>query len=337
MKVNEEEQRVYQSISRSLYRAAKTTMFDRGLSRSDQQFLSAALCDGEKAKQAWQRWRATLDFDQSGPRYMTMIPLLQQNLSRLGIEDPLMGKFKGIHRRIWYKNQLLLQQVSVLLTQWQVDGLEAICLTDIALATHYHADLGMRPIQTVNFLMRPNQIAAASHALQEQGWWSVGRLQQGGHQRFVNAEGIKIDLQGQLFSPELYAGRTERFWAGKVPIQIHNITAYALSPTDQLLLLCSQPHRSHFAHRLWIADALTILNAPHVEIDWQRFNHADLTKTLHVRLYLSLHELREKYDAPIPDDIIDRLTTSNPFTRRLPKTILRAFILCTEQRFIQYV
>ena len=298
-------------------------MLTSQITPADQQVLCAALCAGEKAEQAWRAWRATLDFDRSGPRYLPLIPLLQQNLVRLGIQDPLIGKFKGIQRRVWYKNRLLLGQVSDLTQVWQADGIESICLTDIALAAHYHPDLGLRPIRACQFLLRPTRIIAASHRLQQKGWNPVHKMHRRHFQRFINAAGLKIDLYLHLFPPRLYTGNADLFWADRIAIQIQDVTTYALNPTDQLLALCTQPPQNQFAHLLWIADALTMLRHPQVEIDWARLYTAELSGQLRLRLSTALHDLSERYAAPIPAAVLHFLATAHPLVRKLPRPILR--------------
>ena len=298
-------------------------MLNNQITQADQWMLDAALCAGEKAEQAWRAWRATLDFDQVGPRYLPLIPLLQQNLVRLGIQDPLIGKFKGIQRQVLYKNQLLLHQARDLIQVWQAAGIAAICLTDIALAAHYHADLSLRPIRAFQFLLRPPQVTAASHWLQQKGWRPEDRIQRPHFKRFINAAGFKIDLHLHLFPPRLYAGNADLFWAASMAIRIQDVTTYALNPTVQLLALCTQPPQKHFAHLLWIADALTLLRHSQVEIDWARLYRADLSAQLRLRLSIALHDLAERYDAPIPAVVLHFLATAHPLVRKLPRPILR--------------
>lgn len=306
------------------------------ITQADQLVLCAALCEGEKAKQAWWTWRATLDFDQCDPRYIPLIPLLQQNLAQLGVQDPLFGKFKGIQRRVWYKNQLLLREVSDLIQIWQTDGIESICLNDIAIAGHYHANLGLRPIHTFQFLIQPTQLTAASHWLQQKGWNPVHKQQQGRFQRFVNAAGMKLDLHLHLFSRRLYTGDAALFWADSRTIQIQDMTAYGLNPIEQFLILCSQPPQKQFARLLWIADALTILRHPQIELDWKRLATANFRAYLRLRLYTSLHYLAKNYAAPIPTDILHFLATAHPLARKLPTPILRTLFTYVDQRFFRY-
>lgn len=311
-------------------------MLNKQITQADQWVLYAALGEGEKAKQAWRTWRATLDFDQCDPRYMPLIPLLQQNLARLGVQDPLFGKFKGIQRRVWYKNQLLLHEVSDLIQRWQSVGIESICLTDIVMAGHYYADLGLRPIRTFQFLMRPTQLTAASHCLQQSGWNPVNKLQKGRLRRFINGAGMKLDLHLYLFSRRLYTGDAEFFWTDSMPIQIQATTTYALNPTDQFLVLCTQPPPKPLGRLFWMADALTILKHPQIELDWRRLATSDFRTYLRLRLYTALHDLAKHYAAPIPADILHFLATAHPLARQLPTPLLRLLFAYVDQRFLRY-
>jgi len=306
-------------------------MFNKQIKRADQELLYAALCDGEKAEKAWLAWRAGLDFDQSGPRYAPLIPLLHQNLALLGIQDPLMGKFKGIHRRTWYKNQLRLRQVKSLLTLWNDNGIESICLGDITLASHYHTDLGLRPIQAFQFLIHRNQLVSTIQHVQKEGWKPTGKMKQRHIHRFINPEGTRLNLYLHLFPTKFYSGEIDPFWDAKTSIQIHDISAYTLNPIDQLLHLCIQQPQKHFVHPLRIADAMTILRKPQIEFDWERLYTPSLRGYVQIRLYTYLYNLWKKYNAPIPEDVLNHLSTIHPLIRKVPNPILRFAFKYAEQ------
>src|ERR1700720_1790425 len=78
--------------------------FVQRLSRSDLFLLKAALFDGNAALAAYREWRPTLDFANITYGQQRLLPLLQRNLTRLGIEDPLSDRFRGIRRYFWVRN-----------------------------------------------------------------------------------------------------------------------------------------------------------------------------------------------------------------------------------------
>src|SRR5262249_30020952 len=74
--------------------------------------LRAITASGDEAIAAYRAWRPSVDF--AGPidgETTALLPQLHGALTRLGLEDPLAGIFKGVGRRAWYENQTLLSSV----------------------------------------------------------------------------------------------------------------------------------------------------------------------------------------------------------------------------------
>ena len=80
-----------------------------------QWMLRAAILPGQSGLEAWDKWVACADIDHLDLGSFRLIPLLYRNLRRLGVEHELLGRFRGIHRRAWYENQMALQRLSGLL------------------------------------------------------------------------------------------------------------------------------------------------------------------------------------------------------------------------------
>lgn len=108
-------------------------------------------------------------------------------------------------------------------------------------------------------------------------------------------------------------------------IQIQGLPTYALHPTDQLLVLCTQPPQKQFAHLLWIADALTLLRHAEIVIDWPRLSTINLRAKLRQRLSTALTYLATGYDAQLPADVLALLASPQPFARKEPSAIWRFF------------
>jgi hypothetical protein len=71
--------------------------------------LTAAFGDDEQAIAAWQRWRAEIDWDEHiDHTSFRLLPRACRRLRRLGFEDPIFPRCKGIERQAWLSNQRLL-------------------------------------------------------------------------------------------------------------------------------------------------------------------------------------------------------------------------------------
>ena len=71
--------------------------------------LEAALGDGEAAVAAAREWSLLVDLDRIDFGSFRLLPLLVRNLERLDIELPSSDRLRGIYRRCWYRNQVLLR------------------------------------------------------------------------------------------------------------------------------------------------------------------------------------------------------------------------------------
>ena len=55
----------------------------------------------ERALEAWRQVRSQIDIDKLDGATLALLPALRKNLLSLGIDDELLGLFKGVHRYSW--------------------------------------------------------------------------------------------------------------------------------------------------------------------------------------------------------------------------------------------
>ena len=70
--------------------------------------IRAAVLEGSESVDAWSEWIASTEFDDIEYESFRMIGLIYHNLIKRGETDPNLPRMKGIFRRTWYKNQMLL-------------------------------------------------------------------------------------------------------------------------------------------------------------------------------------------------------------------------------------
>src|SRR5438270_6056721 len=75
---------------------------------SQELLLKAALLPDERALAAWQKVRPEMEVARLDGPAQAVLPHVRANLTALGLDDELLGLFKGVHRYIWAQNQLLL-------------------------------------------------------------------------------------------------------------------------------------------------------------------------------------------------------------------------------------
>ena len=139
--------------------------------------LRAITESGSEAAKAYAAWRPTVDF--SGPvdpETTALLPQLHEALLALGLDDPLIGVFKGICRRAWYENQTLLASAEHALGRLTREGIAGILVGEIPLVLAYYESLYTRRIGQIDIVVAPRQLRLAAQLLAADGWTPEGPL-----------------------------------------------------------------------------------------------------------------------------------------------------------------
>jgi hypothetical protein len=278
--------------------------------------LRTALMEGEPSAEAWHRVRPSFDLDDPDPASQSLLPLVYRQLSRLGIEDPGFPKLRGIYRRTWYANQLLLERLKEALAAVEGGGGDPLVVSSWELPLRYYGDLGLRPVTTLNLLVRPNRVGRSAQALCDQGWTgpvepSESFLRSRHYARYERANGDKCFVYWGIFHEFSDPGRglePEDLWGQPIDLELRGVPARALSPTDELLNVCVGGARpKSWPTVIWVADAIAVLRAPDSAIDWQRL----VRQATRLRATLRVHDaasfLRQELDAPVPAEVLEEL------------------------------
>jgi hypothetical protein len=280
--------------------------------------LRAALSPGEKAVEAWQDWKATVDLEQLDSASIRLLPLLYRNLRQLGVEDALMGRFRGIHRLTWYRNQKLFRDMSSVVRSLNDNGVPTMVLKGPALILLHYQDHGLRPVGDVDVLVPTKDARTAAELLTELGWRSrmlkspdqltETYLTHRHAQVFKDSAGQRFDLHWHVLADSCGPNADEDFWQGSVPFRLAGVATRALNPTDQLLHVCAHGSRWSAPPAFqWVADAVMVMSSAGSQIDWQRF----LWQVRKHRTVLALRDattyLKDLLDAPVPSAVLQSL------------------------------
>lgn len=281
-----------------------------------QLLLKACLLQGPACADAFREWRAALDFDNIDYGSERLIPLLHDNLQREGIDDSLMGKFGGLSRHAWYRNQLLFRLGAETLRHLQDHGIETMVLKGAALGQVYYGGDGLRPMADFDLMVPAGQVAQAFELFEGQGWTLTYRsLEQVkdreftlyNSQGFLTDGGFEIDLHWHLTKECLSANVDGALWDAAVPLTIQGVPTLALCPADQLLHVCTHGLRWNTLPPLrWIADAhMIVTRTP--DLDWDRLLHQAQERQLSHKLHLALRYLAGLLGTPVPSALLDTL------------------------------
>lgn len=279
--------------------------------------LRAALLNGQEGVEAWENWIACTDIDRIDSESFRLIPLLYKNLKAHRVSHPLMGRFKGAKRYIWYKNQMLFRFGTELIRLFQQASIPTIILKGAALVQKHYGDYGLRPMEDFDFLVPVGKRRAALELLTQSGWkprtlglekLNDASLDTRHDCAFIDAKQNHTDLHWHVLFWNLERDADDDFWSGAVPVKLSDdATTLALNPADQLLHAIVHGLWFNEARQIrWVADAITILNsAP--EIDWDRL----ITRAEKARLILvtreGLNYLSQEMNAAIPSSVLQRL------------------------------
>jgi len=273
--------------------------------------LRAALLKGSEAVDAWKEWKSGIDIESLDPASHRMLPLLYRNLHIHGIKDSLIGKYKGVYRRTWYKNQVLFHSIASLLRSFAEAGIETMVLKGAALTALNYRDFGLRPMNDFDVLVHTEQALPAIKLLQSLGWEPVEFMPSEKYisvsysHGFRNNAGQEFDLHWHVLSQSRETNADHDFWEGAITAGIHDVTTRALNPTDQLLHICIHGARWNYTPPFrWVADAMIVLATSPSEIDGDRLIAQARKRRLVLPLRDTLNYLRNVLNAPVPQDAL---------------------------------
>ena len=241
-----------------------------------EELLVAALGDPVDATAAWRRVerRPGFSLDELERGSFELMPLIYRNLTSGGYEGPIMPRLKGIYRRSWVKNNLLLERTRDLAVSLREAGIQALFLEGPLLACRYYPDLALRPTTLVHLLVGEADQAAAVTRLGRVGWSE--RPGSGAYPgwRFLFDASANIAVLRTSFAFDfvprghsvfstvslLEAAEKQEAAGTEVPVP---------SPADALLAICVAGARVGFVPSTqWIVDAAMVLRRG--DIDWAR-------------------------------------------------------------------
>ena len=240
------------------------------LTQAQKLLLKAALLEGQAALTAWEQWKSLVDIETLDAAAYALLPQLYQNLLAHRVEDPYMARLKGIYRRTWYANQLLLKHLKTLLSILKDAGIEVIVLGDVVSVLSAQ-DESYRPISSFHLLVHSTDLDLVIQHLTPPNWQVLASSLAKQSIHLQNEQKHSLYLQVHLFwaIPQVYTD--DQVWQYAVLSSFQGITGLILSPTDQLLDVCARSFfKARSRHIYGIADALILIRKSGNDLDWMR-------------------------------------------------------------------
>jgi hypothetical protein len=308
-------------------------------SLDQERLLKAALLDGEAALQGFRDWRAGVDLEADlGYPILRLLPLVYHNLLRLGVDDPLMGRLKGVYRRFWCENQKLFFDAHPAVRRLSESGIDLLMLKGAPLVLSYYHNHALRPMSDIDIAIPAEQALLALEVMRDSGWSFYAETTADSLKYFHAAlcfkDGVQADIHYHLLR-ECVSPATDRwFWSDVEPVDFQGIPVLQLAPTALLLHTVLHGVRWNLEPPIrWIPDALAILRQRGGEVDWARLLAFSDARRLTHRLGLGLLYLAEHFAADLPASVLDHLQRYRP---RLLERIANTAVLGDSDRWYKH-
>jgi hypothetical protein len=210
--------------------------------------LTAALSpDVETVAHAWRCWQKATDLDALPAAQSALLPQLYANLLRFGLADEADPRIKGVCRRAWYHQQLILRLASGLLPALASAGIPVLLADAVPLALTIY-DSSPRSLHSLAIIVPPQRVPDARHILADLGWYaSRPAVVPGGPTPWVSSQRFRTTPAASALFVDLH-WRAASFWPSEAmeaavwgraqPLMVGDQAASALSPADQLAGSC---------------------------------------------------------------------------------------------------
>ncbi len=279
---------------------------------AQEQLLKACLFENDEAVAAWRAWRSATHLDTLDLGSIRLLPLLADQLRRLGLEDPQFGTYRGVQRRAWSQNQILFRVAAEAAQALQANSICGIALKGMVLAHRYYAATSLRPMSDFDLLVGPADALGALDLLQAQGWRLNGPRPHSSDALATNIEcvlehptrpGIYLDLHWRMLWSRYSDEANAQFWAHAEPFEVAGASLLAPGAADMLVHICAHGARwNPFPVVRWVADAAMVLR--HGSIDWAHLQAQTLRLGLALPLIETLGYLRTAMRLPVPASVI---------------------------------
>lgn len=285
-------------------------------SASQEDLIRAAVTGGQESIDAWRTWISTTDFDDIEYESFRMIGLIYNNLSKAGAQEPNLARMKGIFRRTWYKNQVLLNRLVDVVRLFRENNIDLLVIKGAPISLLYYENSGSRQMYDLDILVHPDDAVRAIRLLESAGWEMLVSPSYDLNSSCLSANyathlkddnGIELDLHWFATKSCRFRSADSNFWTRSVPVEMKGEIAKTLDATGHLLHICVHGVASHNTSALrWVTDALIILKAD-ANIDWSYLEAEINRRQLYRLMEEALRYLRDVFGAPIPDDMLDRI------------------------------
>jgi hypothetical protein len=294
-----------------------TVMVSRHLTSQQLLALDIVLLDDPSGRRAWQEWHSLrLAGDVTAEEY-PLLPLIYERAQGWGASSPLMPRLKGIYRRAWTKNQLLLHSFDELLDRFEQAGIPVMCLRDVAADLGCYAPVRLRSLDRLDLAVLPENLPRAISLLSALDWLPVPSIstldtasfrQWETLQRFQNPARQILYLHWHVLpgvpSPEI----DRQIWQSASSIHLNGRQMLMPDPESQLLLISLGVNPPSPQRLISLVDACLLLRSD--VMDWNKLLESAFKFRLVLPLLTTLQRLNSVADDIASGWVIDLLASA---------------------------
>lgn len=287
--------------------------------------LKACFLPKEQSIAAFKLWQEKIDINNIDKGSCYFLPLLYHRLCSYGISTAVTDILKINYTRTCSQNWMYFHDLMETVKQLQINGVQMLFLKGFSLIIGYYKDFGLRPITDIDLLVKKEQLMSAIEVLTKMEWHEEGNFVKftqdynDPHMSLWHARHFKnnkkrtnLDLHWRSLFLHHHEDVELAFWRDAKPITIYGVSVLILNPTDQLLHNCIHGMRWNPIPPIrWVADACTIINNHHAEIDWDRLYSLAQRCERILAIRNALCYLKYTLQAPVPEHVIAKFTRAH--------------------------
>lgn len=218
------------------------------------------------AEEAPARWHALqpLDVTTLETGSFGLLPLLYERLRDLVPEDPQLPRLFGTYRSVWYRNQLLLDRLAVLLPLLRERAhVDPLLVGGMSALLRWYPRLGLRPVPQLDLIVEPERAAETVKVSTYAGWRAAAQtrsstiLRDESQRVLVIHHGVPPVVAGPLSEAALSALR-------ELSVELAGTEGAprVLDAADEILFACAMGARMLPVQMCqWLVDVYSILHS----------------------------------------------------------------------------
>jgi hypothetical protein len=209
-------------------------------SATQRALLEVALGPIEQAEARWQAMQP-LDVTTLETGSFAVLPLLYERLREIELDEPQLPRLFGSYRNVWYRNQLLLDRLAVLLPLLrQRAHVQPLLVGGMSAVLRWYPRLGLRPVPQLDVIVEREAAAAAVEVAGYAGWRPTReapmftRLRDESGRILLIHSGLPLSVAGPLREEGLRLFRNRALELSEV-----EGAPFVLDSGDELMFICA--------------------------------------------------------------------------------------------------